>query len=172
MGLFDRFKKESVPDPITTHVGTDEVAAPVPGRAIALADVPDPVFAGGVLGQGLGIWPSGGVCYAPVAGTITATTATNHAVGLTTADGIEVLIHIGVDTVDMQGEGFKRFVEKDDVVAAGSPLVSFDVDTIKAAGHDEVVICVVSNTPEFASVEAVVSGEVEAGSPAIKVTRK
>jgi glucose-specific phosphotransferase system IIA component len=172
MGLFDRFKKDTTPDSVVVHIAADEAAAPVSGRAVGLADVPDPVFSGGILGQGLGIWPEDGVCYAPVSGTITATTGTNHAIGLTTDDGVEVLIHIGVDTVDMKGDGFRRMVETDEHVDAGAPLITFDREKIKAAGHDDIVICVISNTPEFASVDPCAAGSVKAGDVAIKVARK
>ncbi|MCH3968475.1 MAG: PTS glucose transporter subunit IIA [Atopobiaceae bacterium] len=171
MGLFDKFKKAPEPDPITVHVAGGEAAAPVGGQVVPLAEVSDPVFSGGILGQGLGIKPDGDICYAPVSGTITATTATNHAIGLTSDEGVEVLIHIGVDTVDMQGDGFKRLVEKDDHVVAGVALVTFDRDKIKAAGHDDVVICVISNTAELASVEPCAEGTVRAGDRIIRVSR-
>jgi glucose-specific phosphotransferase system IIA component len=101
-----------------------------------------------------------------------ATTDTNHAIGLTTSDGIEVLIHIGIDTVEMKGEGFVRLVEQGDAVETGQPLLTFDRDKIKAAGHDDVVIMVVSNTAEFADVKVLESDDVDAGSPLLQVVRK
>ena len=112
MGLFDKFKKPSKPEPIACTAAPLTVLAPVDGQAIALADAPDPVFAQGMLGQGIVIKPSGSVAYAPYDGTVSAAMGSGHGVGLVSDDGVEVLIHIGVDTVQMKGEGFQLFVKQ------------------------------------------------------------
>ncbi|MEE1273041.1 MAG: PTS glucose transporter subunit IIA [Olegusella sp.] len=166
MGLFDKFKKAAKPAKpaaITVEAAPTAVYAPVPGTGVAMADLPDPVFASGAMGKAYGIVPTEGVVYAPVAGTITATTQTLHALGLASDDGIEVLIHVGVDTVNMKGDGFTGFVKQGDHVAAGEPLMTFDIAKIKKAGYATDVITVITNTDEFKSVEPAAPAEVAAG---------
>lgn len=177
MGLFDMFKKKApaapaTPSPVSAAAPADTLCAPATGRVIAMTDVPDPVFSGEVLGKGCAVWPEGDVVYAPVSGTVTVTMG--HAVGLSTADGIEVLVHIGVDTVNLQGKGFTGYVKQGDAVKAGDPLIKMDRAVIKEAGYPDCVVLAVSNTAEFAGVELVVDAEstVEAGTPVVKVVRK
>ena len=166
MGLFDKFKKPAAPakpTAITVEAVPTAVYAPTPGAGVAMADLPDPVFASGAMGKAYGIVPTEGVVYAPATGTITATTPTMHALSIHTDDGIDVLIHVGVDTVNMKGDGFTSFVEKDAHVVAGEPLMTFDIAKIKKAGYATDVITVITNTDEFKSVEPVESAEVAAG---------
>lgn len=166
MGFFDKFKKAADPvKPAAVTVATVPTAvyAPVAGAGMKMADIPDAVFASGAMGQAYGVKPSGDTVYAPVTGVVTATTPTLHALGLRTDDGIEVLIHVGVDTVEMKGDGFAGFVEKDQRVVAGEPLMTFDSAKIAAAGHSDVVITVVTNTDDLKSVASVEAGEVKAG---------
>lgn len=179
MGLLDFLKKQSageknaVPEPIHVHEKKLTVFAPATGRGVALADVPDPVFSGGVLGEGYGIWPEEGVIYAPVSGVVSATTPTMHALGLTSKDGLEILIHVGVDTVEMRGDGFISFVKQDEEVKAGQPLMSFDLKKIHAAKHPEVIIIAITNTSELAGVTPVEPTEkIEAGAPILCVSAK
>lgn len=163
MGFFDLFKKSSEAAAPEALVVSDYTAktiyAPASGKVVALESVPDPVFAGGMLGQGLGIWPSEGVVYAPVSGTITATTPTVHAFGITADSGEEVLIHVGVDTVEMKGDGFTALVEQDQRVEVGQPLMTFDLDKVKDAGHPEVVILAITNSSEYSNVEILASAD-------------
>ncbi|NLH91195.1 MAG: PTS glucose transporter subunit IIA [Atopobium sp.] len=165
MGFFDKFKKAepAKPAPITVETVPTAVYAPVAGEGVEQASLPDQVFASGVMGKAYGIKPEGGVIYAPVAGTITATTDTLHAVGLSTDDDIEVLIHVGVDTVNMKGEGFTGFIEKGQRVVAGEPLMTFDSEKIKKAGYDDTVIVVITNTDDLAKVEPIAAKHVDAG---------
>lgn len=179
MGLLDFLKKQSageknaVPEPIHVHEKKLTVFAPATGRGVALADVPDPVFSGGVLGEGYGIWPEEGVIYAPVSGVVSATTPTMHALGLTSKDGLEILIHVGVDTVEMRGDGFISFVKQDEEVKAGQPLMSFDLKKIHAAKHPEVIIIAITNTSELAGVTPVEPTEkIEAGTPILCISAK
>ncbi len=159
MGLFDLFKKSSKTAAPEALVVSDYTAktiyAPASGKVVAL----ETVFAGGMLGQGLGIWPSEGVVYAPVSGTITATTPTVHAFGITADSGEEVLIHVGVDTVEMKGDGFTALVEQDQHVEVGQPLMIFDLDKVKDAGHPEVVILAITNSSEYSNVEILASAD-------------
>ena len=140
--------------------------------AAKMTDVPDPVFGTEVLGKGCAIWPDDSTVYAPVSGTVTVTMG--HAVGLMSDDGIEVLVHVGVDTVNLQGKGFTGLVKKDDKVKAGQPMLQFDKQVIADAGYKDVVVLAVSNTAEFADVAMEVEPEtsVAAGTAVVKVTRK
>ena len=100
------------------------LCSPVKGKVIKMADVPDPVFGGEVLGKGCAVWPEDDLVYAPCDGKVTVTMG--HAVGLQSDSGIEVLVHVGVDTVNMNGDGFEGFVKADDVVKAGQPMLKID----------------------------------------------
>lgn len=143
--------------------------SPVSGRVAALADVPDPVFSAGMLGAGCCVWPDEGVVCAPAAGVVGA--AMPHAVGIS-ADGVEVLVHIGVDTVEMAGDGFELLVCRGQRVETGQALVHFDRERVAAAGHPDCVIVTVTNSAELAGAEmAVAAGdEVWAGEPLLRVT--
>lgn len=165
MGFFDKFKKTEPAKPATIAVEAVPTAvyAPVSGNGVAMESLPDPVFASGVMGKAYGIEPEDGVIYSPVAGTISATTGTLHAIGVSTDDGIEVLIHVGVDTVNMKGEGFTGFIEKGQHVVAGEPLMTFDRDKIKQAGYNDIVIVVITNTDDLAKVEPIAAVHVVAG---------
>ncbi len=158
MGFFSKIlgRDEMPPTPEfdAIPVPAGSILAPVSGKVTMLENVPDPVFAGGLLGAGCGIWPedASDMVRSPVEGTVTMTTATNHALDITTDDGVEVLIHLGVDTVEMEGEGFVRLVEQGQRVEGGQPLMTFDRKAIVAAGYRDVVIVVVANTNAFRSV--------------------
>lgn len=177
MGLFDIFKKKPVsaapakPTGIEADAAVDVLCAPVSGRAIKMHDVPDPVFSAEMMGKGCAVYPDCDVVYAPVAGTVSVLMP--HAVGINTADGIEALVHIGVDTVDMNGDGFTSLVAQGDAVEAGDPLVGIDRAKIAAAGHPDCVVVIVTNTADYASVDMVVEPEsqVAAGQRVLKVTK-
>ena len=152
--------------------------APAPAQAIfatrrdvVYAPLSGVVVSAGLLGEGYGILPVGdGVLYAPCDCRVGATTVTNHAIGLATADGIELLIHIGIGTVDMNGKGFERFVESNDEVRAGDPLIRFDRAAIEAAGHEDVVVVAVSNGDDFDAVDRIgESGTLLGGRPLVKL---
>lgn len=130
-----------------------EIKAPVEGKAYPLNEVPDDVFASGALGGGIGILPSKGLVVAPADATVSVVHSTLHALGLQMEDGTELLIHVGVDTVEMNGDGFHSFVKEGDKVKKGDKLLSFDIDKIKAAGHNTTVSVIVSNSDDFKAVE-------------------
>lgn len=155
MGLFDVFKKKEASKQNAAETWPVVLKAPVSGRMIAMADIPDPVFSTEVLGKGCAIWPESTVVYAPCAGTVSV--VMGHAVGLTSDDGVEVLVHVGVDTVDMEGKGFTGYVAEGAKVKAG--------DAIAAAGHPDCVVVAISNTAEFSDVSPIPAAEdlVEAG---------
>ena len=136
---------------ITTEKGT--VLSPVKGKVIPASEIPDPVFAGEAMGQSVGIVPTEGTVYAPFDGTVMMLFPTKHAIGLQSKDGLEVLIHVGVDTVQMNGEGFEAFVKQDDVIHAGDKLLTFDRTKIKDANHPDTVIVVLTNSANFEKIE-------------------
>jgi PTS system beta-glucosides-specific IIC component len=133
-------------------VGAVEVAAPVTGETIALASVKDKVFASGAMGNGVGILPSSGEIYTPFAGTVVTVFPTGHAFGVKSADGVEVLIHIGIDTVQLEGKGFTSAVTQGQSIAAGELLGTVDLKAIAAAGFDTTTVVVITNTAEYAAV--------------------
>lgn len=143
MGLFSKLREL-----LDEGDGDAVVVAPVAGRLVPLADVPDPMFVEGVLGDGFGIWPDDDCVHAPVAGRVTAVIESRHAVGLTTADGTELIVHVGIDTVEMRGVGFSYLVRSGDEVRVGQRLLSFDRDAIRAAGHPDIVVTVFPGTLE------------------------
>lgn len=178
MGLFDKVKSKFissdgtlVPPEASFATRPDTVYAPVSGVLIPLEEVNDEIISAGLIGDGYGILPTGnGVLYSPVNGRIGATTVTNHSIGIATPEGIEVLIHIGIGTVNMKGRGFKRLVEANDEVHAGQPIMTFDVDAIKLAGCDEVIACVISNPDSFAKIRHVgSSGTLIGDRPLVKI---
>lgn len=132
--------------------GAVEVGAPVTGAVVQLSDVADKVFSSGALGKGIGIVPNEGQFYAPFAGTVLSAFPTGHAFGIKSDSGVEVLIHIGIDTVNLEGKGFTTAVAQGQRVAAGDLLVTVDLAAVKAAGYDTTTIVVITNTAEFAAV--------------------
>ncbi|MFS0925169.1 beta-glucoside-specific PTS transporter subunit IIABC [Enterococcus durans] len=126
--------------------------SPLSGKVLPLSEVPDKVFSSGAMGKGIAIEPENGDLLAPADGVITTIFPTGHAVGITTTDGIELLMHIGMDTVELEGKGFEVFVKQGDTVHTGDLLVHFDIDTIKKAGYSVITPIVVTNTDHFADV--------------------
>lgn len=130
------------------------VYAPLNGEVKALSEVNDPTFSQGILGQGAAIVPSEGKLYAPFDGTVASVFDTHHAICLTNADGIELLIHVGLDTVSLNGKHFTPHVKDNDEIKKGDLLLEFDVDAIKAAGFDTITPVLVTNADEFNEVAA------------------
>ncbi len=128
------------------------LSSPLEGKIIPLSEVKDPVFSSATLGKGVAIDPVLGELYAPADGTITTLFPTGHAIGLTTIDGVEILMHIGMDTIELEGKGFETFVKQDDHVKQGDLLVKFDIEAIKNAGFSTVTPIVVTNTSAYSDV--------------------
>lgn len=137
------------------------ILSPITGNLIAREEIPDPIFAGGVLGDGVGIEPEVGEVVAPFAGTVASTTDTLHAIGLTGPGGVEMLIHVGIDTVNMKGEGFRLLVKMGDQVEAGQKLLTFDIEAIRRAGYSPTTAVLVANSAAFSSCEVERKGEVK-----------
>jgi PTS system beta-glucosides-specific IIC component len=154
---------------VATLVRTDVVAAPVAGTVVALAEVKDKVFASKALGDGVGILPSSGRVVAPVSGVLVTVPDTGHAFGIRTDDGVEVLVHVGIDTVRLEGKGFSVHASKDQRVEAGDVLADVDMGAIRSAGYDTTTIVVVINTAAMKSVTPRSAGAVGLGDPIIDV---
>ena len=150
---------------------TQTLACPVGGRAFSLDEVADPVFSGRMMGEGVAIDPdpSCHVAVAPCAGVVSA--VASHAVGLMSPSGVEVLVHVGLDTFSLGDDALSALVEEGASVAGGQPLVAFDRAAIEAAGLDPTVILVVTNTAEPTGVTAVAEGDVRAGEAAVEIVR-
>ncbi|MFZ3492487.1 glucose PTS transporter subunit IIA [Streptomyces sp. 5.8] len=157
--------------PASTPAKGTELAAPVAGRVVGLDEVGDPVFASRALGEGVGIEPADGRIVSPVDGELVIVAATGHAFGIRTADGVEVLIHIGIDTVQMRGEGFDVRVEAGSRVSVGDLLAEVDLDAVRAADHPTVTLMTVTNTADLTSVEPHTGQTVAAGAPVVTVRR-
>ena len=147
----------------------ETIISPIVGQAVALSDVNDPVFSSGAMGQGIAIKPSEGVVYAPADAEVTIAFATGHAYGLKTANGAEILIHVGIDTVSMGGEGFDQKVAQGDKVKAGDVLGTFEAEKIAAAGLDDTTMVIVTNTADYTSVTPVAEGALAKGDAVIEV---
>ena len=142
-------------------VEKNTVYAPIKGTVIPINEIPDETFAAGVLGQGVGIVPAIGEAVAPFDGTVSVLFGTHHAIGLTSPEGVEILIHIGINTVELDGKCYTAHIAEGDTVKAGQPLVSFDIDGIKKAGYDVTTAVLISNTDDYQEVKAEKLGNVE-----------
>lgn len=147
----------------------ETLVTPIVGDVVALADVNDPVFSSGAMGQGIAVKPSQGVVYAPADAEVSIAFPTGHAFGLKTRNGAEVLIHVGIDTVSMNGDGFEAKVAQGNKVKAGDVLGTFDSNKIAAAGFDDTTMVIVTNTADYASVAPVATGSVAKGNAVIEV---
>lgn len=139
------------------------IAAPLEGTVVSLEDVNDPTFAEGILGKGVAIQPTAGIVVSPVNGTIASIFDTGHAVGLISEDGAEVLIHVGLDTVNLKGKHFTVKKAAGDVVKVGDVILEFDKEAIVAAGYEVITPVIISNHFNYQEVETLASGSVKAG---------
>ena len=165
----ERLVQEETTGNIPAALQNETLVTPIVGDVVALADVNDPVFSSGAMGQGIAVKPSQGVVYAPADAEVSIAFPTGHAFGLKTTDGAEVLIHVGIDTVSMNGEGFEAKVAQGDKVKAGDVLGTFDSNKIAAAGLDDTTMVIVTNTADYASVAPVATGSVAKGDAVIEV---
>ena len=157
--------------PAAAAAATTVVNAPVAGHVIALDETGDPVFASRALGEGVGIQPTDSEVVAPVSGVLQTVAETGHAFGIKTDDGVEVLVHVGIDTVKMNGEGFAVKVKADERVNAGDPLVSVDFAKVKDAGYSTTTLMTVLNTAALTSVTPKTGIDVKAGDEVIDIQR-
>ncbi|PJI07929.1 MULTISPECIES: sucrose-specific PTS transporter subunit IIBC [Clostridium] len=148
---------------------TEILAAPVNGKVIPLEDVPDQTFADKLLGNGAAVDPKDGVVVSPVDGTVVHLFETKHAIAIKTESGLEILVHIGIDTVKMNGEGFEGFVEDGDVVKKGQKLVEFNLELVREKAVSPITMVIVTNSDDMSFVETEKTGEVKNGEDLVKV---
>lgn len=153
--------EEAAPAP--KEIQQEIIASPLIGNVVPLDQVPDQVFASGAMGKGIAIDPTDGVIVAPAKATVNLVFPTGHAIGLTTENGVELLIHIGMDTVSLAGKGFKTYVEAGDVVEAGQKLIEFDLATIRDAKLPVITPVIVTNTADFDDVLTTKEARVNTG---------
>ncbi|NKZ33648.1 PTS transporter subunit EIIC [Rothia terrae] len=146
-----------------TDSSNAEILAPMRGEIIGIGEVNDPVFSGKKLGDGFGVKPTEAQVVAPVSGTVTMVASTKHAVGIKADSGVEVLLHLGIDTVEMDGAPFTMNVAKGDTVTAGEPIATMDLDAVVAGGKDTTAILAITNTPKALESLSVNSGAANAG---------
>lgn len=156
MGLFDFMKKKGM-----------VLAAPVKGECIPISQVADPTFAEEILGKGIAIQPAEGKFYAPADGVVSTVFPTGHAIGVTTPEGMEILIHVGLDTVQLKGQFFRTMVQADQKVNKGDLLLEADLEEIANAGYDTVTPMIVCNSSDYSEVNCKTEGIVEAGEEVI-----
>lgn len=165
MGLFDFFKTKESETAFPEVLG-----APAPGRFVAMEELPDQVFSTGTLGVCCGIDSEEGRVYAPADGRITQLTDTLHAVGIE-AGGVDILIHVGVDTVEMNGDGFSNAVREGQQVKKGDLLLTMDLGKIRAAGHPATVIMAVTNTDDLSAITPVGAGRLQPGDAVLSLRK-
>lgn len=169
MGIFDFIKKMNSPAGIEVTEIPGIVLQPIDGEIISLTDIGDGVFSEGILGGGCGLIPDGEVVYAPVSGTISTVIETNHAVGIE-ADGVEILIHVGLETVSMDGRGFDMKVKKGDKVRAGQVLYTFSLEEMKKTeGVKTTSAVLIVNSAELPAFEVLRTGCGKAGDKLFRV---
>ncbi|HEM6205648.1 TPA: PTS glucose transporter subunit IIA [Streptococcus suis] len=162
---------ETLEEAETGLVAEETLVSPLSGDVVALENVNDPVFSSEAMGKGLAVKPSEGVVYAPADAEVTIAFETGHAYGLKTASGAELLIHIGIDTVSMNGNGFEKLVAAGDKVKAGTPIAKFDAAKIAEAGLDDTTMIIVTNTADFAEVSPLAEGTITHGVEFLKVAK-
>lgn len=171
--------KEDVPadaetptdDKNESEVPDNTILSPLSGKAVALESVPDATFAQGILGQGAAIEPTEGKVIAPTDGTVSTIFDTHHAVGLTLDNGAELLIHIGINTVELNGEGFTAHVSEGDRVTRGQTLITFDKEFIASKGYDTVTPVIVSNSDDYAEIKRLADGNINAGDVLLELAK-
>lgn len=152
--------QEEEPVVATSERADEKLRSPIVGEVVALSEVNDPVFSSGVMGQGIAVKPSKGVVYAPADAEIAIAFPTGHPYGLKTDNGAEILIHVGIDTVSLNGEGFEAKVSQGDRVRAGDIIGTFDSEVIAANGLDDTTMVIITNTMDYAEVTPIATGSV------------
>ena len=146
--------------------------SPLKGQLIELKDVKDPAFASGAMGKGAAVKDPEGKVYSPVDGTVTVLFGTKHAIGIHSEDGADILIHVGIDTVNLKGQHYTAKCKSGDTVRKGDTLIEFDIDAIREAGYEVVTPVIVCNPDAFASVKTEDAGSVQAGDDLLTLEKK
>ena len=162
-------KTQDVAGEILEETNDNTIYAPITGNVIPLEQIPDETFASGVLGNGVGIEPEVGEVVAPFDGTIATVADTRHAIGLMGPNDMEMLIHVGVDTVKMQGEGFEVFVSEGDTVKTGQRLMTFSIDKIKESGYSTTTAVLLNNSDDYENFKVIKTGAAKKSEPVITI---
>lgn len=145
--------------------------APVKGKSVPLSEVSDPTFGEEILGKGVAIQPTGNQIFSPCDGTVDLMFDTGHAVNLKSSEGVEILIHVGLDTVSLKGEGFKTFKKTDESVKKGDLLIEFDREKLIEKGFDVIVPMVICNTDEYKSITSLTGNDVDVSTPILEIEK-
>lgn len=167
MGFLSSLFTDKTADKQVVPAPAVEVMCPVSGAAMDITEVSDQVFASKAMGDGIAIKPSEGILVAPISGTVEALFPTYHALAIKSDDGVGVMLHVGIDTVNMKGEGFTAFISQGDRVEVGQKLVEFDCDKIAAAGYENTTMVIVTELPEGASLAKCPFGVIAQGERAL-----
>lgn len=166
--MFNLFKKKD--NTIDTTIN-ELIGAPIKGRAVPSSQVNDPTFSQEMIGKAMAIIPTEGKIYAPVDGTISMCIDSNHAIGLTSTNGTEVLIHIGLDTVNLKGQHFKAHVKENKKVKKGDLLIEFDITAIKELGYDVITPVIICNSDAYSDVIRYIDKEVNIGDTVLEIVK-
>ena len=166
---FEKKDSDTAEEKEITTADEEIIMAPVAGKVLHLSEADDEVFASKALGDGVVIEPSDGVAVAPFDGTIVTLFPTKHAIGLVSPNGAEVLIHIGINTVELNGQYFESFVKQGEQIKAGQKLVTFEPEKIKDAGYATQVMVVVTNTASYQKITALHEGDIKNGEQLLKL---
>ena len=161
MGFFNKLFGKSL----------DQLYAPVAGEAVPVSEVPDPTFSEGILGNGIAIKPADGKVYAPCDATVDMMFTTGHAVSLIADSGAEILIHVGLETVSLEGKPFTVHAQNGDKVKKGQLLIEVDLDAVKAAGLNTITPMLVCNSSEFSTFKTVTGKSVTSADPVIELAK-
>lgn len=148
------------------------IGSPVKGKAVPISEVNDPTFAEEILGRGVALMPEDGKICAPADGELSMVFDTLHAFSMTTKDGVEILVHVGLETVSLKGKGFTAHAKAGDKVQRGDLILTADFDVIKGEGLDTIIPVIICNTDEFKEVEALAGKEVNVGDDVLRVSPK
>ena len=168
----DELKEEKMENKLKVKTEINEgmfINSCIDGEAIELSKVKDEAFSSGVMGKGIGIIPNSGYLYAPADGEISTVFITKHAVGMVTDEGVEILMHIGINTVELEGKGFKQIVKDGQKVKKGDILIEFDIDLIKDKNYDTTTIMIISNTEEYSDIEVLNLGNVNKDTEVLEI---
>lgn len=146
-----------------------KILSPVEGKAVPMSEVSDPTFSQEILGKGVAIIPAKGRVVAPADGVMSVVFDTLHAVSITTDNGAELIIHVGLDTVNLKGQYYKAHVKQGEHVKAGDLLLEFDIDSIRAAGYDVITPVIVCNTPNYPEMNCMTGMDVKELDPIIEL---
>lgn len=163
MGFFSKLFSK------TEKLNNNHIYAPIAGKAVAISEVPDPTFAEGMLGNGVAIIPADGKVFAPCDAKVDMMFSTGHAVSLVSESGAEILIHVGLETVGLEGKPFKIHANSGDTVKKGDLLIEADLDMIKAAGLEIITPVVICNSDAYTTFDTIVGADVGNGDVVIKL---